>query len=311
MTAASPLVTIGVPVYNGARFLQDALDSILGQDYPNVAIIISDNGSTDDTPDICAAYASKHAAIRYHRVERNRGVTWNFNRLLELAEGKYFLWAAHDDVLLPSFVRRAVDQLESNREAVVCHSYTQPFGTSGVLGDPYIGWVSEQKDRRSRYRHLLEHWELHAAIYGLLRRDAIERTRGFQPIVAGDIVFMVEMVIWGTIVQIPETLQLKRVPEVGEAYHTHPELLSYLTGRPAVRPLIVARRLRASMECVFGVLHARLGLQASTELILDTIVVYVRLRYWAIDLAEWAEVLLGPERYASIRGRLRRCGRTR
>src|SRR5689334_17075101 len=96
-----PLLSIGLFVYNGERFIEKALDSILSQTFRDFELIISDNASTDHTGDICQAYAKRDDRIRYYRNQKNMGAGWNVRRVCELATGKYFKWAAADDMLEP------------------------------------------------------------------------------------------------------------------------------------------------------------------------------------------------------------------
>ena len=84
-----PLVSIGLPVFNGEKSLSNALNSLLKQDYANLEIIISDNGSTDRTSQICKDFMQKDSRIKYYRSSENRGSNWNFNRVFELSSGKY------------------------------------------------------------------------------------------------------------------------------------------------------------------------------------------------------------------------------
>jgi glycosyltransferase involved in cell wall biosynthesis len=93
-----PLVSIGMPVYNGARFISVALQSLLDQSYQNFELIVSDNGSTDNTANICEEFAEKGARVRYIHHKENRGAIENFNYVLDQARGKYFMWAASDDL---------------------------------------------------------------------------------------------------------------------------------------------------------------------------------------------------------------------
>ncbi len=97
-TNSKPQVSIGMPVYNGAQFIREALDSLLAQTFTNFELIISDNASTDDTEAICRDYAVKDARIRYVRQAKNLGATANFKFVLDEAVGEYFMWAAADDV---------------------------------------------------------------------------------------------------------------------------------------------------------------------------------------------------------------------
>ena len=95
--AQHPLVSIGVPVFNGEKGLAKALDSLLEQDYDKLEIIISDNASTDRTEALCLEYAEKDQRIRYVRQTENIGGVYNFKFVLDEAVGEYFMWAAHDD----------------------------------------------------------------------------------------------------------------------------------------------------------------------------------------------------------------------
>ena len=108
---AQPLVSIGLFVYNGERFIEDALHSILGQTFTDFELIISDNASTDQTGEIAHSYALRDKRIRYYRNEKNMGAGWNVRRVYELATGKYFKQAAVDDLLESDFLRQCVEIL--------------------------------------------------------------------------------------------------------------------------------------------------------------------------------------------------------
>ncbi len=103
----APLVTIGMPVYNGAKSIKKALDSLLNQTFTNFELIISDNASTDKTEEICKTYAAKDVRIKYIRQLENIGYVANFKYLLMDVQGDYFMWAAADDI-------RSLDYLELN-----------------------------------------------------------------------------------------------------------------------------------------------------------------------------------------------------
>ena len=106
MKKRSPLVSIGLPVYNGQNFLAEAIESVINQNYPNIELIISDNGSTDNTREICKHYLNKHDdIISYYRYDKNYGASKNYNRTFQLAKGKYFRWLAHDDKLIRALVK--------------------------------------------------------------------------------------------------------------------------------------------------------------------------------------------------------------
>src|SRR5262245_45018612 len=106
MANATPRVSIGLPIFNGEKYVAQAFDSILAQTYADFELIISDNASTDQTEAICQAYANRDRRIRYYRNNRNLGAAANYNRVFDLSTGVYFKWAAHDDIVLPTFVTK-------------------------------------------------------------------------------------------------------------------------------------------------------------------------------------------------------------
>ena len=118
----NPLVSIGMPVYNGERWLQRALDSLLLQDYDNFEIIISENGSTDDSYKICCGYAAEYENIRLIRQQNTIPLIDNFSEVLGRASGKYFMWAAVDDNWDAAFVSNLTEKLESNESFAVAQA---------------------------------------------------------------------------------------------------------------------------------------------------------------------------------------------
>src|SRR3974377_119797 len=109
-----PRVSIGMPAYNSEKFICKALDSLLAQGYENFELIISDNASTDTTPQIIKDYADRDPRIRYFRQPKNQGQTWNYNFVLEQAQGDYFMWAQTDDMWAPTWLKECVAVLEEN-----------------------------------------------------------------------------------------------------------------------------------------------------------------------------------------------------
>ncbi len=205
--ANTPLVSIGVPVYNGEKLLAKALSALLEQDYTNLEIIISNNGSTDDTAKICKEVAKKDRRVRYYHSKVNRGAPWNFNRVVELSKGKYFMWAAHDDLREPTFVSSCVGKLEQWPEAVLCQTKTSvlidqlpnPAYTASL--DSFVGHT----DQVQRYRETLKNFPA-TAIYGMYRLSVMKKTRLFENVVATDLAFIQELSIYGPFIQVNEVL---------------------------------------------------------------------------------------------------------
>ena len=120
-------ISIGLPIYNGERFLRSKLNSILNQTYSNFELIISDNGSTDNTESICNEFALKDNRIKYFRHLKNNGVTWNFNFVLEKANCDYFMWTAVDDVILPQFIENNLKIFQNTKNYVASICKIQPY----------------------------------------------------------------------------------------------------------------------------------------------------------------------------------------
>src|ERR1700722_20374188 len=121
---ADPEVSIGMPVYNGERFLRRAVDTLLNQDFENFELLISDNASTDGTAEICRQYASNDKRVHYERHDRNRGAPYNYNRLLDMAHpgARYMKWAACDDEHGPKYLSRTVEMLDKDPSAASSHT---------------------------------------------------------------------------------------------------------------------------------------------------------------------------------------------
>jgi len=205
---AQPLVSVGLPVWNGATYLREALDSLLAQDYPGLELILSDNASTDATPEICREYAARDPRIRYYRAERNMGASWNFNRVFELATGKYFMWAAHDDLRASEYLSRCVAALEACPEAVLCTTNIRFIDLEGRELAHLAATRNKKpvgKTRRERVRALARcvGWY---DVYGLIRRDALARTRLSQPTWGPDVILTLELCLLGPMLVLPEPL---------------------------------------------------------------------------------------------------------
>jgi len=196
------LVSIGVPVFNGEDFLAEALDSILDQDVDDIEIIISDNASTDRTQQICEAYQARDARIRYDRLPHNLGAAANYNRAFEMAEGTYFKWAAHDDLIAPTFLSSCIAAFERAPETTaLVHPPAEFIDEHGeplrVHGDRAH---TTARHPAVRALQIVTQLNLIASVFGLFRRDALMRTRRIGSFVASDYVLLVECALLGDIV---------------------------------------------------------------------------------------------------------------
>jgi len=122
-----PKITIGVPIYNGERFIRKRLDSILFQTFSNFELIISDNASTDSSSNICQEYVKKDKRIKYFLQKKNINTWKNFEFVLNKASSKYFVWAAVDDSWKPEFLEKTINALESNKNLMGCLTKIQSY----------------------------------------------------------------------------------------------------------------------------------------------------------------------------------------
>jgi glycosyltransferase involved in cell wall biosynthesis len=218
MTQRTPLVSVGVPVYNGEDYLRQALDGWLAQDLDDFEVIVCDNASTDSTPEIAKEYVARDPRFRYHRNPRNLGLSGNFNKAFELARGKYFKWAAHDDLHPPQTLRVATTVLERDPAAVICASAVAIMDDDGEVFDEFHPTV----DLRSAPPHVRFHrimWTLEEThpLFAVMRSDALRRTRLYQPFVGGDRALLAQMALMGSIWQVPEVLHYYRQPRMSAA----------------------------------------------------------------------------------------------
>jgi glycosyltransferase involved in cell wall biosynthesis len=227
--SSAPLVTVGLPVFNGERYLRGALDSLLAQELTDFELVVSDNGSTDGSRAICAAYAARDPRIRFVANDVNRGAAWNFNHVVHQARGRFFMWAAHDDLWHPECLARYVAALQARPDAALVCGRAVPIGRAGdALGAPYAGFANVGDTALERLRRLLSHWASYVAIYGMFRTDVLRRTRLILPKIACEMIILAEVAVQGKTLELPGSYSYLRTTEPGERYRTADEQLSYL-----------------------------------------------------------------------------------
>jgi glycosyltransferase involved in cell wall biosynthesis len=215
------LVSIGLPTHNGEAFIAQALESLLRQDYADLEIVAADNASTDRTPDIIREFMARDPRIRHERSEELLSAPQNFNRALSLTRGQYFMWAADDDLWDPSYVRRCMAALAADPLAVMASTMLRFIDPAGqTLESDYARYDNPDLSSRSvieRVRILLRRGGFYQ-VYGLARREALERTHLFQDVYGPDVVLTLELAMLGPIVRIPEPLFFyRRFPDRTEA----------------------------------------------------------------------------------------------
>jgi glycosyltransferase involved in cell wall biosynthesis len=207
--STAPLLSIGLFLYNGDRFLESAIDSILNQTFRDFELIISDNCSTDGSGEICRRFAAHDSRIRYYRAEHNMSAGWNLRNVYFKAIGKYFKWATHDDMIQPDFLRLCIDALEADDSLVVAHTLTRCIDESGQFVES-----NEERLRTSsldpvvRARDLLLKGHGGSPIAGLIRLDALHKLPPRGSYAYSDRVLLLQLGLLGRFYEVPEHLSI-------------------------------------------------------------------------------------------------------
>ncbi len=175
----TPLVSIGLPTYNRADLLDRALKSLISQDYPNLELIVLDNASTDHTETVCSKYVGSCSFVCCHRNATNVKAFGNFEQVLKLARGEYFMWAADDDLWESDYVSTLVSVLQADPSLMLAAAETQymlpdmtklPF----FPGAPcYYGGQNETSQLQRLLQIVRRTQRFGNLIYGIFRRDGL------------------------------------------------------------------------------------------------------------------------------------------
>lgn len=210
MMNAAPRLTIGLPVYNGEEFLTESLDSLLGQNYEDFELIISDNASTDSTAEICRRYGKQDSRIRYLAQPRNIGLVPNHNFVVNQASGEFFKWASHDDLYARDLLSRCVDALDEYPQVVLAHSRSAIIDSAGAVTKlfEYRADVSAVR-APDRFRSMLfDGWDDYT--YAVMRTKVLRRTRLHGSYHCADRTINIEMGLHGPFYQVPDWLHFRR-----------------------------------------------------------------------------------------------------
>ena len=207
-------ITVGVPVYNGERYLAMALESLLGQTVGDMVILVGDNASTDATADIAREYAARDSRIRHIRHTRNLGAARNYSVLCEMAQTEFFRWLAADDCSAPRFHEACLETLARHPDAVLAYPKIMMIDAQGRDLEEYDEGLHLPHERPSeRLFTLLRNLRLVNALYGVARTSVLKRTRLLGSYRGSDIVFLAELSLHGKILEIPELLMHRRMHE--------------------------------------------------------------------------------------------------
>lgn len=274
--STTPRVAIGLPVFNGENYLEDAIESVLAQDFEDFELVIADNGSTDGTEEMARAAVAADERVRYDRSPVNRGATWNYNRLVASTDAEFFKWSAHDDMLAPRFLSACVAELDRSPNAVLAYPRTVLIDADGdVQDDDFVdGLDLRDADPLIRFRRYMVHIGEQHAVFGLIRRSALLETGLIANCWGGDQVVLAELLVKGTFNEVPERLFLRRYhPETSMvANRTPAEVATWYDPTRRSRRALPRTRLTVELAKAAG----RAAAPSSTRVKLRVAV----LRYW-------------------------------
>lgn len=218
-----------MPVYNGEDVLKQRLESIINQSHSNFLLIISDNGSTDKSQEICEEMSKKDERITYFRHEENKGGYWNFNFVLKKAKTKYFVWAAVDDIWSQNFLEKNIDVLEKNENVVGSIGELSAFNR---IKDPLTHEIKIkvlENTKKFQYVHpaygdieekikFYLNYSMGSPIFGVYRTDKLQKATTFEhfknsSMWMGDLAYILNIIKEGDFEVVNDAFMYKHVTE--------------------------------------------------------------------------------------------------
>ena len=203
----NPVLTIGLPVFNGENYLAETIESLLNQTFSDYELLIADNASTDSTLDIIERYAREDPRIRLMKSDDNRGAAWNFNRVFHECRSEYFKWAAHDDLYAPEFLARCINELDADDNAVLAFAGTEFIDSGGAYSRRYAFPMDvNEASKRDLFRFYACGGHIVHEIFGVIRRSALDGTPLIGGYVGSDLILLGRLALAGRFIQVPEVL---------------------------------------------------------------------------------------------------------
>ncbi|MDL5039750.1 glycosyltransferase family 2 protein [Heyndrickxia coagulans] len=162
-----PLVTVLMPVYNGEKYLREAIESILNQTYKNFEFLIIDDGSTDNSKQIIKSY--KDSRINLVSNGRNLKLINSLNKGIDLSSGKYIARMDCDDISMPRRLEKQVNFMEKNKDVIMCGTGVKILESKWKRTFPITGWEN------IKYKLLIENCIYHPSV--MIRTDVLKDNR--------------------------------------------------------------------------------------------------------------------------------------
>lgn len=208
----APEISVAMPVYNGAQWLPAAFDSILNQTFTDFEVVICDNASKDASEQVCRDFASQDTRIRYIRNPKNIGVANNYNKAFSESKGRFVKWATTNDYIEPTMLERCLEVLNARPDVVLCYAKTRLFDPKTNYQQDYEDDLNlQQQSAAERFRKFFQNSRLNNIMNGVIRSDALRRTRLYQNYIGADVNMIAELSLYGKFYEIPEYLFYRRM----------------------------------------------------------------------------------------------------
>jgi glycosyltransferase involved in cell wall biosynthesis len=221
--AAAPLISVGIPVRNGAKSLARAIASVQAQSLNDVEIVLSDNASTDDTLAIAERLAASDQRLRVLRQRENLGAAGNFMQVLEHARGTYFMFLGHDDWLDPPYLERCLSQFKGP-ERVSLAAGMALYHRNGSVRREHRPTNLTSRVPALRVLDYLAKVHDNGVFYGLARREDLLRL-SFDAVMGGDWLWVARLAFLGRVVTLDD-VAIHR--ELGGATRSHASIVKAL-----------------------------------------------------------------------------------
>ncbi len=211
--SSTPIVSVAMPVYNAAAYIEESVQSILNQTLSDFELLISDNASTDNSAALCEQLAARDPRIRLVRQAINIGANRNYVVVQRMARAPYIKWASSNDLCAPTFLERCVEQLERDPRAVLSMPQVMIFDSDPAKAEPYARSQALQEEKAvDRFRaYFTRCLGLNNAINGVIRSDALNACLPLGVYGSADVVLMAELALRGKFLEVPEPLFFRRV----------------------------------------------------------------------------------------------------
>jgi glycosyltransferase involved in cell wall biosynthesis len=295
----SPKISIGIPVYNGEKYLELAINSLLNQSFQNFEIIISDNASTDKTEEICRSFQSQDRRIVYHRNPVNIGAANNYKKVFQLAKGQFFKWMAHDDRCSPNYLEECVRVLEDDPDIVMSfpkfvlideNDNSFPLIEKNTYATPEGRIITTNLERNFMSVHPSErYWEVLYQttecyeFFGLARRDIIEQTSQHDAFYGSDKVLLCELAMMGKLKEVSSATGYFRIHgEQSQSIKNSKERAEWIS------PDLNYGAFMSRVKCVQGYYRSIFTYPISST---ERVKCLWTLIAWSINLSNWQSML--------------------